>query len=30
MDGVDGRGLFAGAPMPDLQLPQALRKERVA
>jgi hypothetical protein len=24
------RGLFAGAPMPDLQLPQALRKERVA
>jgi len=24
------RGLFAGAPMPNLELPQALRKERVA
>jgi hypothetical protein len=24
------RGLFAGTPMPDLELPQSLRKERVA
>jgi hypothetical protein len=24
------RGLFAGKPLPDLQMPEVLRKERVA